>query len=151
MIWNIHFQRHTNFLVKLQCSVLKLWTNSCSSGTLVLEGSTINFSSPKKNRQMQPGQNNKYDITKTSCLVHVCCSAHYLLNTANNNIIISTSVWRLRISVSVRKPLFGGNNVQLNGPQCQTSFHFIGIFPIFRSVGAGGAVIFWFNLADFKV
>ena len=81
-------------------------------------------------------------------------------DTTNNNIIISTCVWRLHIfvsvgrfciSVSVKRPRFGGNNVQLKGPQCQTSLHFIGIFPVFRPVGAGGAVIFWFNLADFKI
>ena len=36
-----------------------------------LEGSALNFSIPKI-RQMKAGQNNKYDITKTSGLVQVC-------------------------------------------------------------------------------
>jgi len=35
---NLHFQRHTNFPVKLQCSVFKL-IFICSSATFFLEGS----------------------------------------------------------------------------------------------------------------
>jgi hypothetical protein len=63
---NLHFQRHKNFLVKLQCSIF-------SSATLFLEGSQLNFSSPKKFRQMRAGQNNKYDIvhTKKASSVHL--------------------------------------------------------------------------------
>ena len=57
---DFHFQRHTNFLVKLQCSVF-------SSAALFLEGSRLIFFSPKifiKCRKA--GQNNKYDITKVA-------------------------------------------------------------------------------------
>ena len=44
---NLHFQRHTNFLFKLQCSVLELWNSFFSSAT--------DFSSPK-NGQIKNGQ-----------------------------------------------------------------------------------------------
>ena len=38
---NLHFQRHTNLLIKLQCLIF-------SSATLFLKGSHLNFSSPKQ-------------------------------------------------------------------------------------------------------
>ena len=41
-----------------------------SSATLLLEGRTLDLSSQKK-CQLKSEQNNKYDITKTSGLVHV--------------------------------------------------------------------------------
>jgi hypothetical protein len=63
---NLHFQRHTNFVIKLQCSIF-------SSATLFLEGSQLNFSSPKK----KAGQNNRYDITKTLDLVEQECNIIY--------------------------------------------------------------------------
>ena len=42
------WQRRSNFLVKLQWSVLELWTSVFSSATLFLEGSALNFLYPKK-------------------------------------------------------------------------------------------------------
>ena len=39
---------------------------------LFLEGSALNFSSPKTNCQKKVGQNNKWNITKTLALVQVC-------------------------------------------------------------------------------
>ena len=51
---------------------LPLWTSLFSSVTLFLEGSMLNFLPLRKNHQMKAGQNNKYNITKTSGLTQVC-------------------------------------------------------------------------------
>ena len=74
-----HFQRHIQFLVKLQCSVLVLWAIFLSSATLFLEGSAETIVSPKI-RQTKAGQNNKYNITKTLGLVQVCFKLGFNLN-----------------------------------------------------------------------
>ena len=50
---------------------------SFSSATLFLEGSQLNFSSPKKICQIKAGQNNKWNITKTLALVQVCWSTTF--------------------------------------------------------------------------
>jgi hypothetical protein len=53
---NVHFQIHTNFLLKLQSS----------SATLFLEGSRIDLNFPSlKNLSNENSRNNKYDITIT--------------------------------------------------------------------------------------
>ena len=44
---NLHFQRHTNFLVKLQCLILELWSSFFSAATLFLEGIVLNLSYPQ--------------------------------------------------------------------------------------------------------
>ena len=55
---NLHFQKHTKLLVKLQFSVF-------SSATLFIKEEPAKFFFPKKIHQMKAGKNNKYDITKT--------------------------------------------------------------------------------------
>ena len=49
---NLHIQRHTNLLVKLQCSVPSLAT--------FFRRQCAEFLFSKTNRQMKAGQNNKY-------------------------------------------------------------------------------------------
>ena len=55
----MHFQRHTNFLVKLQFSIL-------FTSHFVFRRQPGKFSLCKKNCQMKGGQNNNYDIINTS-------------------------------------------------------------------------------------
>ena len=58
---NLHFQKRTNFFVKVQCSVLELWNFFLSGGSLI-----------QKIRQMKASKDNKYDVIETSSLVQVC-------------------------------------------------------------------------------
>ena len=61
---DFHFQRHANVFVKLKCLVLELLFIS----HLVFRRERAEFFLSKKIRQMKPGQNKKYEITKTSSL-----------------------------------------------------------------------------------
>ena len=70
---NLHFQRHTNFLIKLQCSVF-------SSATLFLfRRQCAEFFFFKKIRQMKADQNIKYYIIETSGLLQVRVKVWMLL------------------------------------------------------------------------
>ena len=60
--WKFEFSETHKF------SVLELWNSFFSSATLFLEDSQLIFLL-QKNCQIKKGQNNKYDITKTSGLV----------------------------------------------------------------------------------
>ena len=61
---NLHIQRHTIFLVKLQCSVLFI-------SHFVLGSAALAFSYSIFLSNESTGQNNKFDITKASGLVQV--------------------------------------------------------------------------------
>jgi hypothetical protein len=62
---NLHIERLTKFLVKLQCSIFL-------SPFLFLKGGLMNFFFSKTISLMKAGQNEKHDITKISDLVQVC-------------------------------------------------------------------------------
>ena len=80
----IDFQRHTHFLVKLQCLVF-------SSATLFLGGSQLNFSSAKKNCQMKVGEITDMIITKTlSCYCNQTSSKGQLISQGLFGVIVWT-------------------------------------------------------------